>query len=246
MQASKVLKSLGPIDIASVRRDPLLRWMIVAPIAMALLMRIAVPALTSALKPRANFDLTPYYPLVMGYFFVLLVPFLFGMVIGFLLLDERDDATLIALQVTPLSLNSYVIYRVAVPTLLSIVMVAISFPLTGLSDLGGPEWLLVALGSALLAPLFALFLAAFAANKVQGFALMKGLGAVLLLPMAAFFVRAPQQYLFGALPTYWPIKAYWLLDAGVGGSWPYLLIGIAFQLVLLALLLRRFNIMLHR
>lgn len=39
----------------------------------------------------------------------------FGVVTGFLLLDERDDRTLTALQVTPLPLRAYIFYRVTVP-----------------------------------------------------------------------------------------------------------------------------------
>jgi fluoroquinolone transport system permease protein len=44
-------------------------------------------------------------------FLVVVMPALVGMVIGFLLLDQRDDQTLAALQVTPLTLNGYLIYR---------------------------------------------------------------------------------------------------------------------------------------
>ena len=57
------------------------------------------------------FDLRPYYDAFMGYFLVSLAPMMFGIVIGFLLLDECDDNTLMALQVTPLSLNNYLLYR---------------------------------------------------------------------------------------------------------------------------------------
>ena len=81
---------------------------------------------------------------------------------------------------------------------------------------------------------------------MQGFALLKGLGAVLLIPVAGFFVSMPLQLLFGILPTYWPLKAYWQLDAGQPDFWIYLLIGLVYQAVLVALFLRRFSRVLHR
>lgn len=246
MQITRTVQSLGPIDVASVRRDPLLRYMILAPLFLALLVRFAVGAIGDMAMQRMGFDLAPYYPAIMSYFIVLMTPFLFGVVIGFLLLDEKDADTLTALQVTPLPLSGYVAYRVAIPTLLSVVMTLIAFPISGLSDLSLPEMVLVALSSALLAPVFALFLGAFAQNKVQGFALLKGLGAILLVPVAGFFVRMPLQLLFGLLPTYWPLKAYWLLDAGQPDFWIYLLIGLVYQAALLALFLRRFSQVMHR
>lgn len=246
MQTNHVLRSLGPMDLASVRRDPLLRWMLFMPVALALLLRWAVPALNHSLQSRFAFDLTPYYPVLMSYFVVLMLPFLFGMVIGFLLLDERDAGTLTALQVTPLTTTGYAFYRVALPTLLSAVMTLVAFPLAGLSQLGLSKVALAALSAALLAPAFALFVGSFAANKVQGFALTKGLGAVLLVPVAAFFVAPPWQYLFGLLPTYWPVKAYWLLEAGDARFWLYALVGVVYQAALLAVGLRRFNRVMHR
>lgn len=246
MQITRTIRSLGPIDAVSVRRDPLLRYMIITPVFLALLVRFGVGAISDMLMQRMGFDLTPYYPAIMSYFIVLMIPFMFGVVIGFLLLDEKDADTLTALQVTPLPLGSYVAYRVTIPTVLSVVMTLIAFPISGLSSLSLPEMVLVALSSALLAPVFALFLGAFAQNKVQGFALLKGLGAILLVPVAGFFVKMPLQLLFGLLPTYWPLKAYWQLDAGQPDFWIYFLIGLIYQGTLLALFLRRFSQVLHR
>jgi fluoroquinolone transport system permease protein len=98
----------------------------------------------------------------------------------------------------------------------------------------------VALLSALLAPNFALALAAFARNKVEGLALMKGLSVFMFGPLAAYFVGSGWQLLLGIFPTYWPAKAFWVADEG-GDFWPYILAGLAYNLLLLILLLRRFR-----
>lgn len=246
MRITRVFSALGPIDVASIWRDPLLRYMAVAPVFIALLVRLVVGALTESLMLGTGFDLTPYYPAIMSYFIVVMTPFLYGVVIGFLLLDEKDAGTLTALQVTPLPMAGYVAYRLTVPTLLSTLMILVAIPITGLSSMGLHLSLLTAMSVALLAPAFALFLSAFAANKVQGFALLKGLGAILLVPAVGFFVGDPLQLLFGLLPTYWPLKAYWLLEEGGPGFWPYLLIGLAYQVALLVFLLRQFSKATHR
>ena len=59
-----------------------------------------------------GFDIVPYFPLVMGGY-LMTAPGMLGMVIGFLLLDERDARTLSALCVTPLSMRQYPAYRIA-------------------------------------------------------------------------------------------------------------------------------------
>jgi fluoroquinolone transport system permease protein len=103
MKALRVVQALGPIDAKGVLRDSLLRWLVLYPVLLALLLRWGVPALADRLADRYRFDLTAYYVLVMS-FLVELLPILTGMVVGFLLLDQRDDHTLMAWQVTPLTL----------------------------------------------------------------------------------------------------------------------------------------------
>ena len=64
--------------------------------------------------------------------------------------------------------------------------------------------------------------------------------------MIAYFVDGPWQLAFGVLPTYWPAKLYWMLHAGEPGWWLYFVIGLVFQLVLVAALLSRFSRVMHR
>jgi len=256
MRAISVVKALGPIDLRSVRRDALLGWIVAMPLALAALLRLAIPPLTERLLETNGFDLRPLYPLISGFFLVMMVPAILGMVIGFLLLDERDSDTLTALRVTPLTMTQYLAYRIAVPMAASVLLLFVAMPLAGLGMPGWGPLLLVALSAAPLAPLFALFLVAFAENKVQGFALMKAAGMALMLPMVAFFVRPAWQIAFGPLPTYWSLKLYMLLagnsaiggasSGAVGEALLYLLGGLAYQSALIMLLLRRFRAVMQR
>jgi fluoroquinolone transport system permease protein len=245
MKMMKALRALGPIDLQSVRRDSLLRWMGLYPLLIALVLRWGVPMLSTQLARQYGFDLTPYYGLGMS-FMIELMPLLSGMVVGFLLLDQRDDQTLIALQVTPLTVNGYLVYRIAVPMLLSVVTTLLVFLIAGLIDVAPIPLAWIALGAAPLAPIYALVLASFAENKVQGLALVKGMGVIMLPPAIAYFVPTNWQLAFGLIPTYWPAKAFWALQAGDMNYWLYVLIGLVYQCALLALLLRRFNTVMRR
>jgi len=242
----RVLKALGPIDARNVRRDSMLAWMAIMPFFFVLLFRFFAPWVRDGLLAQFGFDIAPYYALIMSYGFVIGTPALFGVVIGFLLLDERDDGTLTALQVTPMPLNSYLVYRVTLPMLISLILTTLTFPLARLVTFPLPYLMAVALLAAPLAPVFALFLAVTAKNKVQGFAVMKGMGSIMVLPLVAYFVQSTWQLAFGLVPTYWPLKLYWVLDADEPGAWIYFAIGAVYQLVLLVVLMRRFNTEMHR
>ena len=240
MKAIKALRALGPIDAKNIWRDSLLSLMIFTPVLIGVVLRWLVPWISTLLRQELGFDLPPYYPLLMS-LIVISMPIYFGFVIGFLLLDHRDDQTLMALQVTPLTLKGYLIYRISVPMLISIIATMIVHPVGGLVSMPPFNVLLTAIASAPLAPSFALFLAAFADNKVKGFALAKGSGVIFVPAVLAYFVTSNWQLAFGVFPTYWMIKLYWVLHNGEAHAWFYFLVALVYQAVMLLVLMHRFN-----
>ncbi|MBE2239722.1 MAG: hypothetical protein IAE81_18190 [Caldilineaceae bacterium] len=240
------LRSLGPIDAHSIGRDALLRWMIFIPLVMALAIRWALPLLVVAAGQWLALDLTPFYAPLMGYMVLLIVPYFWGAIVGFLLLDQRDEQTLIALQVTPLSLRGYLAYRLLAPALLAALTTLLVMPITGLFDLPWWGYPLLALSVAPLAPLAALSLAALAQNKVQGLALMKAAGIVLVPPLIAYFLPAGWQIPLALTPTWWPAQTLWQLQRGAPEWWLLLIGGFFYQTMLLRWLVRRFDKTMHQ
>jgi fluoroquinolone transport system permease protein len=245
MTVSKAIKGLGMTDLKTIQRDSFLGYLIILPIVYALLIRWLTPLAADAFVNF--FDLTLYYPLIVSFVIVVITPMLMGTAIGFLLLDERDERTLTALLVTPLPLTVYLVYRIAIPTILSVILTLINIPIAGLVDF--PFWSVVAIAlvAALSAPIVALFFFCFAENKVQGFGLLKAIGTVgFLIPIAAYFIPEPWQYGMGIFPHYWVAKTVWILGAGETGFWLYWLVGLAVNLVTLKLFVDRFEQIAYR
>jgi fluoroquinolone transport system permease protein len=211
------------------------------PLLIALMTRYLLPVILVRLEATLHVSLDGPYSVIAGYALLITAPVICGMVIGFLLLDERDDRTLLALRVTPLPPGGYLAWRLSLPMLLSVVTTLVTFPLAGLEK-PGVMWLLVAaLIAAPLAPLIALALATFASNKVQGFALLKASGVFQMAPLVAYFVSEQWQMAFWIFPNYWTAKLLWTLESGEANPWPYLAAGLTYQSLLLVILLRRFN-----
>jgi fluoroquinolone transport system permease protein len=190
-------------DWRNVARDPLLLLVVVVPLLLAAFVRIAFPWASALTAPRLTLE--PYAPFVVGYFLVL-TPMLVGGASGFMLLDEREEQVLAAIAVTPLGKQGWIVYRVAVPVIATALMSLMAVYLTGLEPPPPARLLLIVVLAALEAPLATLFLAAFAANKVQAMALAKAGTLVVIAPFAALFVAAPWQYVAGVLPQFWVVK----------------------------------------
>jgi len=60
----------------------------------------------------------------------------------------------------------------------------------------------------LTAPIMTLLVASFAANKIEGVALFKGINFLLVIPIVEFFFHDWQRHLFGILPVTWTYRAF--------------------------------------
>ena len=236
-----ILRAFGLNDLRNIKREALLLYMMIIPPLMVAVLRLVLPWATAVLSARFGFDLANYYPMILSFFFVLQIPLLFGVLVGLLVLDERDDGTLTALRVTPISLMGYALYRGGAAVFLSFAYVLITLRFSGFAPSSLlPAIVVVAFLSGLLSAVFATILATFAANKVEGMAVTKGLATLMVGPLAAYFIHSDWQLLFGLLPTYWPAKAFWVASEG-GTFWPYAVVGLAYILLLLVVFSRRFR-----
>ena len=216
-------------DIRNIGRDSLLVYILVVPWAGVLLIRMVLPIVDRWFTAGFGMPLTVHQPLILS-FFVLEIPMMFGLVFGLLLLDERDDRVLPAIRVTSVCVENYLKYRLLSAAFLSMLYAVITVPAAGLADVTQVSVLLPAMAaSSVLSVFIILVLVAFAGNKVEGLALMKAMGILLLGPVVAYFWRSNWQLLLGLLPSYWAAKAFWLSASGQGG-WMYALTGAVYTL----------------
>lgn len=231
---------LGYIDIKNLQRDTFLIGMLLYPLLIAIMIRYLVPYVHQWALETYFLDITDYYPLIAA-FAVVVNPIMFGIVSGFPLLDERDEGVLMALKITPLPQEWYLVYRITTPMIVSIAYTFAIIPIIDLVSIN-PFYLI---GSSILlgleAPLLALFIGTFASNKVEGIAYLKGMGIVLLAPLLGYFIDSWWQYLFAVIPTYWPIKAVVESINNNPYAWFYIGVGIGLHILLLYLLQRRFK-----
>lgn len=234
----KKIAALSFNDIRNIVRETILMYIILLPIVFAVASRYLVPEAAIWLKPY--FDLKPYYSLIAG-IFILFCPLLVGMVTGFLLLDERDENTLIAMMITPMPRSGYIVYRVFVGVVLSLIYGVILLPLINLVKIPLFYSIPAVVVAAMEAPLYALFLSVFAGNKVEGFALSKIGSLLIMVPLVIFLVPSKWQLLAGVFPSYWPVKALVTAYQGETGYWLYVCGGVLIHSVYLYLLMKKFN-----
>ncbi|QTH45358.1 hypothetical protein J4772_13670 [Cohnella sp. LGH] len=228
-------------DMRSLTRDPMLLLILIGPLLLILMTRLGLPSLSEWLANRSGYDLTDH-TMFISLFMLVLIPQLIGVAAGLLMLDERDEHIVDYYAVSPLRKSGYLAYRLIAPVFVGAGMSLAFVVVSGISELTGNRMLPLLL-FVMEAPLFALFLVAFSANKVEGLALSKLITLTLLGPAGAYLVAEPWQWFAGLLPTYWPSKLFleqvsaetdWQRQAIVFGA------GIVVHSLLLYGLLKRF------
>lgn len=185
-------------DALNVSRDPMLMIGIVMSLLPVPLIVIFGPLAETA--AHETFGITGVARML-GALAVLMPGAMLGWVTGFMLLEDRDEAVLMALETTPVGRNGFIAYRLVVTIVLTLIVSAgIGFFV--LPDLPWTTAFLMAIITASHAVLTALFLLAFSANRVEGLALTKLINLALLAPLAAL-IAPPWRHLAAIVPAFW-------------------------------------------
>ncbi len=213
----RIAVNLITADLRKIIRDPLMAGIIIAPLAIALAFRFALPNpdtmaawLSSYLGGELGAEVSLAAPLLLMSVLTAIAPGLVGAIYGLLLVNERDEHTLIAIRVMPVSFAVYIAARLFIPLVFSVGVTIFAYPLAGLAPIPMGTVALLAAINGTSAPVVALAMAAFARNKMAALAVMRVANSVLALPVIAYFAAPPMLYLAWLSPAYWQMKALWL------------------------------------
>jgi fluoroquinolone transport system permease protein len=184
--------------------DKMLIMVLFAPFLAGVAFKFGIPFLEKFLTETFNKDMiiAPYY-LLFDLFLSVMVPYLICFVSALVMLTETDENVSIYMAVTPLSKGGYLISRLVVPAIISYPVTMIILALFSLTNQGILFYLIAPFLNCLLSVIVALLITAVSTNKVEGLALGKGAGIIMLGLPVPFFISSSARYLFVFLPSFW-------------------------------------------
>ena len=257
------LRLLG-YEMKTLLRDSMNLFMLVYPLFMMVMVGWLIPMVLS--RSGVSND-SPAYALSMLTVFVLVLSiggFISGILLGFSLLENKDEQTIKAIAVSPITVKGYVLFKTTYAYVLGVlgtfVMIfglqsffgaSFSFRYQdiafGLANLQFWQIVLFSLVSSLMTPTAGALMAAVAKNKIEGFALTKSAGIIIMMPLLVLLEAFTdwKQYLLGIVPNFWAVKA--LFNESFRLNHPdnlsfmgYLIIGTIYALLIAALSIRFF------
>jgi len=253
--------SLLKYEAKTIVRDPINLYMCLFPVIILILSSFVFPRIFESIDPmqEATLKITMLLLLIVilafGSFFL-------AAMATFLLLEQKDEHTLNTIAVTPVGTSGYLKFKMAYIYLMSVIGIIVI--LLGTKLIAGDKYTVggasffdhigishivsFAIVNGLFTPALGLLKSAFARNKVEGFAFIKGTGMLALVP-ALMILEAFQgglQYVLGIFPNFWAIRGMLLKlmpsESAANLSYPmYLLIGGVYNVILLIAAYRFFH-----
>lgn len=199
----RVLRAFVPF-FTEIEHNFMLVACIIGPVLMGAAFRFLIPVLEKLLC--YDFDLPQVlasYYIIFDLLLVIMTPILLCFAGVLVILEELDSGVAKYYVVTPLGKGGYLLSRIGIPTLFAFVYAVIILWIFSLSKVEIGIVALLSICGAFTATLTALFVVSFAHNKMEGMALVKLCGLLLVGIPVSYFVENPVRYFFGLFPSFW-------------------------------------------
>ncbi|HPG40109.1 MAG TPA: hypothetical protein PLP19_10095 [bacterium] len=235
----KKIMALALADIKNITRDSTLILVLFGTVVLYIMVWFLIPLLSALLLDKLVFNLADYYLLIIC-FFSLIPPLLFGMITGFIILEERDEEIITFIAVTPVRKTGYLAYKLSISMAAAITSFYVLAYTNSLAHIPLLYSFFPAIMIAMETPITALLIASFAENKVEGMAFGKLAGIMFLAPFIYYFVPSHWKYLAGILPPFWVTGTFFTAGSNISLYWLYTVIGLLIHGLVLAVLLKIF------
>ena len=222
----KKIMALFKYELKTIVKEPMNLFMLIYPFMMVGIVAFLLPAIIRS----ASLEGTPAATTILLIAFVMAINiggYIMGALLGFSILENKDNKTILSISVTPLRLEGYVKFKLVYTYIFGIlcnlimlggmkifasdayVIVYESVTVNLMDNLTWGHILLLSLVNSLLVIFVALVLGGFAKNKIEGFAYIKGGAILIMTPMLVLLgaFQDAKQYILGFLPNFWHTKA---------------------------------------
>lgn len=202
----KILNAMKPF-VQEIAHDFMLVACLIAPIFMGVIFKFALPFLEKVLcEEFAKAQIISPYYLIFDLLLAIMTPMMFTFAGVMTVLSEIDNGTAKYLCVTPIGKNGYLLSRIGFPSIIAFLYDILFLSIFAITDLSFLMNISVSFSSTLLSLITSMFVIAVAKNKLEGMALIKMCGFLILGIPAVYFIPGHLKYVFTILPTYWVTK----------------------------------------
>jgi fluoroquinolone transport system permease protein len=192
-------------DIRQIVRDSVMLALLMAPLLVTVVFKLVLVFLVPFIESKTTVDISLWLPWIL-IFVLLLNSGMLGVVIGFMMLDDKDGNIAELMSVTPLGRSGYLLNRLSLVSFMTVFYTVLAYFVLGIVRLSPGIVFLLALMLATYSATIGLVLFSGAENKVKGLTFSKALNIFILFAFADLFSMKWFTVTAWFFPPYWISK----------------------------------------
>ena len=207
-------------DLKMIMRDPIMALLFFVPLMIGIIFKLIIHFLLPLILENMSLSLhlEPYL-LSMT---LLMTPYMLGVVMGFMMLDDKDDNIIDLVMVTPYGRRAYLFNRILFISLFTFVYTIITYFILGLVHINIFALLYISVLLSVFAASIGLLFYKIAGDKIIGLTYAKILNIVIVFVFSDFIKANWFVYVAVMFPTFWITRL--ITDPGIASN--YILAGV--------------------
>ncbi len=183
-------------------REDVIAIIFLAPIVIMVLFRLIISFLLPYLATLLDFNIAEYEKYILS-LVLFISPSMLGMVMGFMLIHDKDNKIVELMSVTPMGKQGYLIIRLSFVFLFTFIYTLYGYLVIGLYLIPIGTLLYITVLLSIYSTIFSLLLFRVATDKVKGLTYAKGLNVLMIFAFARLFDTPWITILSAFFPSYW-------------------------------------------
>ncbi len=191
-------------DLKMIMRDPIMALLFFVPLMIGIIFKLLIHFLLPFALEFVDFSL-PLEPYLLS-MTLLMTPYMLGVVMGFMMLDDKDGNIIDLVLVTPYGRRGYLLNRILFISIFTFLYSWINYLILNLVDLNILSLLYISILLSVFAASIGLLFFRIASDKIIGLTYAKILNLVIIFVFADFIKAEWFLYVAVLFPTFWITK----------------------------------------
>lgn len=189
-------------DWKQIVREPIMMILFLCPVLIAIVFRLLTEFLMPMIFFTFNQSFTPFMPYALS-LSLIFCPMMLGIVMGFMMLEDKDGRIIELMSVTPLTKQGYIANRLLFTVAATILHTILSYIIMGQYIFTLSTFLLLTIILSTLAIVIGLVFFSLATDKIKGLTYAKGLNLIVIFAFADLLKGDFIKTISLGFPTYW-------------------------------------------
>lgn len=189
-------------DWKQIAREPVMMILFLCPVLISIVFKLLTLFLMPMIFQYFDLSFTPYMPYALA-LPLIFCPMMIGIVMGFMMMEDKDAKIIELMSVTPLARQGYIANRLAFAVGATILHTIASYIIMGQYVFSLLTFLLLIIILSILAIVIGLVFFSVATDKIKGLTYAKGLNLIVIFAFADLLKGDFIKIISLGFPTYW-------------------------------------------